>query len=615
MLLKIEKQLFYFKLMSATLVILGIQLWLAYHFGNKTPFWDQWDTQAASLFIPWLDGTWSWSDLWAPHNEYRIAFRRVLYLFLLIFNEQQWSISLEMLVTALLYSLLAVMLIIILNNLLGSSAQNWILVSITLLWSLPLGWETILNGFQSLYVHILLFNLITLWGLLLHDNWSWQWWLGVTCVLLASLTVAASFFILLVIIVLKFYLLVVDTNNRPSHLPTLFISIGMVAVSLMLVAKVPGHATLQASNISEFLVSFGKALAWPWITYPWLSLILYLPFLALTFRILWLKRRPAKAELFVLALGGWVILLAIAMGYARGHGGVGPASRYMDILAFGIVVNLASLYLMTQPWYGLADWLKPYFNVLACFWKVVVVVGLGGLTIMWAWPAIQHKQLQNNQQLQHTRDFIHTGQLRVLQNKPRQHIPYPNPNRLASLLTNPKLRSILPHTMTVPSVLQSNLEQSTFVANGFYPTTGRYQNETVLGSYNRLGNSAIGQFESIPLQFKHSFIEIPVGGYLGEKNLKLQLVVEGQPEPIIIRPPRLAKESWVSCYVRTPQRSFKLVAIDNNPQLWFAFAMPRSLGRWSLISIWILERGWILFLLGICGLGMMFCLFDIIKRE
>jgi len=91
--------------------------------------------------------------------------------------------------------------------------------------------------------------------------------------------------------------------------------------------------------------------------------------------------------------------------------------------------------------------------------------------------------------------------------------------------------------------------------------------------------------------------------------LTLQLVVEGQPEPIIITPPKLAKESWVSCYVRTPLQPFKLVAIDNRSDRlgWFAFAMPRSLGTLSFITRWLLEKGWMLLLIGLLGLGMLFC--------
>jgi hypothetical protein len=305
-------------------------------------------------------------------------------------------------------------------------------------------------------------------------------------------------------------------------------------------------------------------------------------------------------------LGGWVILQAASIAYARSQGGNTPDSRYMDILMWGIIVNFLSFYLITQTWYGLPRWIKPYFNQLISLWIVFFVLGIGVLFVKDTWPGIQYKNLLSHEQLKNTREFIRTGQLSVLKNKPHLHLPYPVPEHLARWLANPKMRSILPHSLTVPPLLQSHQKQSVFVANGFYPTTGKYQNETVLGSYNNNRNQGVGKFESTPIQLKHSYMEIPVAGYLGKEGLSLQLVVEGQEKPIMITPPQLPREQWVSYYVRTPNKPFKLVAIDNNPDFWFAFAMPRSLGALSFVTIKLLEYGWIVLLIGI---SLLFAIF------
>lgn len=607
MYLKFLYQPFYLKLLAVALVIFSARLWLIHNFGSSVPFWDQWDMQVSGL-SPWLDGTLKWNDLFATHNEHRILVTRLLSLLLLILNELQWNPLLEMIVNALLSTTIAIILIAILKNKLEPTVQNWLLVSVILLWSLPYGWENILVACSNNHSLMILFSVISAWGLLLHDNFSWKWWLGAICALAAYFNVASGFFMSVVIIILKLYLIAIDKGNRRSHLPTLLICALITMISVILLVKIPGHAVLKAHSVTDFLLAFGKSLAWPWVTYPWLSLILYLPFLALVLRIVWLRRYPSPAEIFILALGGWVILQAASMGYARGAGGFPPASRYMDSLAFGVVVNLFAFYFITQPWYGLTRWIKPAFHVFACFWQVLVVIGLGGLTVVGSWPAIQQKQFQGMEQLKNTREFIRTGQISALQNKPLLHIPYPDPNRLAYLLANPNLRRILPHTLTVPPLLQSEQSNSSFTADGFYPTTGKYQNEITLGSYNSVGNSAIGRFESTPLQYQHSFLEIPVAGYLGEKDLTLQLVVAGQTQPLVIKPPQLARESWISCYVRTPNRPFKLVAIDNNPNSWFAFAMPRSLGWLSFLSIQILEQARTLLILSLLLLGMIFCL-------
>lgn len=604
--LKSLYQPFYLKLLAVAFVIVSAKLWLIHNFGSSVPFWDQWDAQGSFLFLPWLNDTLTFSDLLAPHNEHRIFFTRLLNLFLMVVNDNQWDPLVEVLVNACLSTFIAVILIVIFNQSLEKGIRDLELLAIVLLGSIPYAWENTLSGFNSQFYLMLLLTLLALWGLL-QQNFSVKWWAGAICALLAYFNVASGFFIAVVIIILKLYLIAIDKNNRRSHLPTLLICAVITAISVMLLVKVPGHDVFKAHSVTDFLLTFSKSLAWPWIIYPWLSLILYLPLLALVLRIVWLRRYPSPAELFILALGGWVILQAASMGYVRSTSGSAPASRYMDILALGIVVNLLAGYFITQPWYGLTSWIKMVFYVFASFWQVLVVIGLVGLTVV-SWPAIQQKQFQSVEQLKNTREFIRTGQLSSLQNKPILHIPYPNPNRLADLLANPKLRNILPHTLTVPSLLQAEQPNSPFVADGFYPTTGKYQNEITLGSYNNLGNQAIGRFESTSLQYQRSFLEIPVAGYLGEKDLTLQLVVTGQTQPIIIKPPQLARESWVSCYIRTPSHPFKLIAIDNNPNLWFAFAMPRSLGWLSFISIRILEHAQTLLILSLFWLGMIFYL-------
>jgi hypothetical protein len=605
--LKFLYQPFYFKLLAVALVIFSARLWLIHNFGSSVPFWDQWDAQGSSIFPSWLNNTLIFSDLLKPHNEHRIFFTRILSLFLMVVNDNQWDPLVEISINALLFTFTTVIFIVILNQFLDRDIRNLELFAISLLWSIPYAWENTLGGFQSQFYLMLLLTLLALWGLL-QDNFSVKWWLGASCALAAYFNLASGFFMSVVIIILKLYLIAIDKGNRRSHLPTLLICALITTISVMLLVKIPGHAVLKAHSVTDFLLTFGKSLAWPWVIYPWLSLILYLPFLALVLRIVWLRRYPSSAEIFVLALGGWVILQAASMGYARSAGGSSPTSRYMDILAFGVVVNLFAFYFITQPWYNLTRCLKPAFYVFACFWQVLVVIGLGGLTVVGSWPAIQQKQFQGIEQLKNTREFIRTGQINALQNKPLLHIPYPDPNRLAYLLANPKLRRILPHTLTVPPLLQSEQPNSSFIADGFYPTTGKYQNEITLGSYNSVGNSAIGRFESTSLQYQHRFLEIPVAGYLGEKDLTLQLVVAGQTQPLVIKPPQLARESWISCYIRTPNRPFKLVAIDNNPNSWFAFAMPRSLGWLSFISIQILEQARTLLILSLFLLGMIFCL-------
>ncbi len=59
-------------------LVLGAKFWLIGANGSITPFWDQWDGEAAGLYQPYLAGHLRWLDLFAPHNEHRIFFTRAL---------------------------------------------------------------------------------------------------------------------------------------------------------------------------------------------------------------------------------------------------------------------------------------------------------------------------------------------------------------------------------------------------------------------------------------------------------------------------------------------------------------------------------------------------------
>jgi hypothetical protein len=58
--------------------------------------------------------------------------------------------------------------------------------------------------------------------------------------------------------------------------------------------------------------------------------------------------------------------------------------------------------------------------------------------------------------MQNVRNFIFTGDITTLKDKPFFHIPYPSPEILADRLTNPQLRSILPSSLTSPIPLPAN---------------------------------------------------------------------------------------------------------------------------------------------------------------
>lgn len=613
-------KLFFYKWFAVILAILGAKIWLINHFGSSVPFWDQWDAEAAGVFLPWLDSTLTLENLFAQHNEHRILFTRLLALGLWLLNDRQWDPLLEMVSNTIIYLFNIGLFILIVKHLMGKAAiDNPAFLGIILLLGIvPYAWENTLAGFHSCWYLMVSFSLVALWGLLSQNNFGYLWWIGLISGMFAFLNLVSGFLVFLAIIFVKLYLFIIDGGNRRSHLPSLLGSALLLGICITLFTPMVHHSSLATHQFKEFGLALGKGLAWPWVDYPWLSLFIYSPFLIFLIKILWKRQKLTHGKLFTLGLGCWVILQAISFAYGRGANGNGPALRYMDVLAFSTLANFLALHSIIQTDNQIA---KKVIKGFGCLWVIIWAMGLYQLTLNLSWTAIQAKPLINSEQLKNTRDFLLTADINSLKDKSLLHIPYPHPERLATLLSNPLLRHILPVSLATPPFIKpdlaasaiqkflqaNNLKTPTFVTNGFYPTTGKYQNEETLGSYNHLGNPATGKFTSEWIKISQAFVEIPVAGYLGEKELRLELLIEGQTAPITVTPPTLPRETWVSILIHTGGRPFQIIATDQRNDLWFAFAMPRGIGKLSVITQQILTKGEILFWSGIILLAFLVC--------
>jgi len=552
-------------------LVLFAHIWLIHSMGSALPFWDQWGAQAGRLFIPWLDHhTLSWQTLFAAHNEHRIAFARLLTLFLFIIN-QQWDPLLEMTVNALLHTLNAGLLILLLRPLLSPSERIGATLLIALLWMVPFGWENTLAGFQSPFYLLVTCSLVTLWGLLLHRVNSGPWWLGILAAVAANFCLASGFFMVVVVGILALYMARVETKTLANHVVTVLVCFILIGLAVGLLVDAPHHASLKAHSAAEFGLAFAKALAWPWPQY-YVGIWLQLPLLVLALRTLWRRGPLDKLELVTLALGGWVMLQAIGAAYARGAGGVPPASRYMDLLAIGAIANYCAILVLTRNATFPQRWARA--------WIALLLTGLFGLTLTQVIAAVEEKHRINLIQEANVHQYLIRQDRRILQEAPFLHIPYPVADHLGTWLDHPGLRSRLAANIQVPVALAGE-ESQAFAPNGFYPSTGTYRGETAVGSYGAHGNAAVGVFRSLwQTPLPQRYLQIPVSGYLGEDGL--QLVLETQDGTrTSIRVEKPPKETWQLVTIRNPGVPYRLVAEDNNPNLWFAFAAPHGEGALS----------------------------------
>ncbi len=93
-------------------LIFGAKFGLIAHPASPAPFRDQWNAEAALLYLPYVEERLGLADLLAPHNEHRIFFTRLLNLGLLEIVERWYTIS-QMVVNAAIHALALIVLIAI----------------------------------------------------------------------------------------------------------------------------------------------------------------------------------------------------------------------------------------------------------------------------------------------------------------------------------------------------------------------------------------------------------------------------------------------------------------------------------------------------------------------
>jgi hypothetical protein len=173
------------------LVVAGARLWAVAEYGSSVPIRDQWDYEGAAVFKPWLDGTLSISDLFRPHNEHRLAFSRLTGLLLLRLNGQ-WDSRVEMVVGAVLCGVFAVVMTAAMIRLFGPAFRTLIVEGVALWLVLPYAQENTIMALGLPYYFLLIFSVIAIWGLALHDTYSAAWGAGAVSLVLACLDMGSA---------------------------------------------------------------------------------------------------------------------------------------------------------------------------------------------------------------------------------------------------------------------------------------------------------------------------------------------------------------------------------------------------------------------------------------
>ena len=574
----------------------------------KAPFWDQWDGEAAVLYMPFHASSLTWQAMFGLHNEHRVLFTRLLALALLEVNGQ-WDPRLEQVVNAVIHSLTAALLTVVFWLAAGRRHLDLLALVAVVCFALPFGWENTLGGFQNPFYFLLLFFILALWLTTAHRAGTSPWWLGWLCALCGLFTLASGVVVPVAIMGVVALKLASDREGWREAFANLGASAVVVALGFALTSPpLPHHAAIRAQSAKDFIGAFTQNLAWPWIDIQGLVFVTWLPVGALAAAAALRRAKTTGLERLIVGLSIWVVLQAAGLAYGRGVGAGQPATRYLDVLSLGFIANAAALVAVVDRARAGTTARKMAVGTLVC-WLLFAVVGADRLTNrsllnLDAWRPFYAAHILV------IRRFLDSGDVVELTSKrPLVDLPYPDPNHLIVLLKDPYIRSILPAAVRLPLRVESRVvTNDAFVMNS--PYAGNIPLDPLAPSWWSLpgeGRRAKGTFESRPMACQLGRrLKFEVAGYLGWEGQYLAVRNLRTGRDLAIMPARLARESWVEVVVPCPPDPFTIVGTDETESSWFAFREPVEIGGASIAAEAVIRHSREVFIALVAGTVLAF---------
>jgi hypothetical protein len=583
-------------------LVWGVKLTVIADFGSDLPNWDQWDAEGVQTFLPYLRHRLHFLDLFAPHNEHRVACTRLLALGLLLVNGQ-WDSRVECVVNAALHAGVAVVIFLYGCRLIQRRWQGAWAVAVAAMIAPPIAWQNVLGGFHSQQIFLLAFSLAALALLLTAPTGSGRWWTGLACAATALFTMASGLLAAAVVVA------VLAVRGPPRevwrrHGLTVAACLLVAGAGWLLRVRVPQDAPLAAHSAESFLVSAWHSLEWPAVFCAPLAVLLWTPWAWVTWRA-WRRRDPLRPGQWVIAAAGlWVLLQIAATAYGRGAGGAWPASRYLDTVATGVLVNALALLvaLSSDSFPGWRAWGR---TAVAVAWAGVVGVGTWRhVTEVWR-VELPVVGAQMDRRDANTAAYLATGNDRYLDGD----IPYPGKNSFMERISYPEIRGILPASIRAPLQLSGRADPAgSFAAGAFAPGTPA-RVSPAWGSYTAAGAAARGVWRSAPLPAEPhgGYWQIDVTGGLGRRaGLSLQMVSAASGRPLAsIAPADPDPAAWTRLYLPAPRQAVRLVARDASPFAWFGFGAPVEMASLSYWAMRLASAGWVMALIAGAAGGLL----------
>ena len=411
------------------------------HFATAMPFWDQWDAEGAYLLKPWADGNLKMIDLIRAHNEHRVLPSRLLTLASYI-GTGQWNNIFEARTNAFLYALIPAALTWQAFREERNLSLRLMLALVALALALhPFGWENFLVGFQSQFYFLILFSIAAVsLAATRHENII-AIFIVVVLSIFAALTMASG---VLTPVAAAFTYIIACHRLPGRRWPAYAGSMVLLALAVFAYTRmpvIPQHQAMRAQSLLDLLDASSHVLGWPIIGYHWAALWIWLPGLV-GLGMLVFRRTGTRTDIAMAGFYAWSAAQGLAIAFGRGHGLIDLSSRYSELLVPGLFAN-AWFALRLVGWMPRPTWLRAAVLVVMAGFVATFLGGLGVRT-KDDWRAMQGRHDATELQSRNAMHYLNTGAPAAL-DVAFFELPYPNVDRLRTLLDDPTIRSLLGH--------------------------------------------------------------------------------------------------------------------------------------------------------------------------
>jgi hypothetical protein len=416
---------------GAFLLVLAARLHVIARIGTALPFWDEWDRDVISLFLPPTSLHPSATLIFSYHNEHLIALTRLLDLSLFWIAQGQIHVVSNAVLNQIAYTAFAIVVLLALGRGLSTWARLALVTIGGAVFANPFGWEAIGWAFES-QIYICIVLSVTSFALIARYNPDQP---GFWCAMAAAAGSVLSFAVgeatILIVIAL-----IVARNWRHPYVARAATAATLLAVVLTLsIVSTPYGNDLHASQgVGHLIETAVRVMSWPG-GYR-LPLFVYLPSLLLTGAGVARQSKRNTFFWFATAILLWETIIAAQI--ALGRPNEPTVSRYTELLTVGVAVNLAcAFHLMAAA----PPSCSKLFTAAAVAW-----IGLMSVAYDHRVPALQNaladkRGLDDGEEYGVAR-FLKTGDRAALW--PPNPLLYHNPNDLAQSLNQGQANHIFP---------------------------------------------------------------------------------------------------------------------------------------------------------------------------